>query len=268
MSEPPDRDPVGRQPSSPLARRAENNLLAAIKVWAVAADGGELLEDSGLLALRVDAPLRAFNQAILFDPLTVAADVGAAARWFAGRPRFRIRLREGLVRGHEASFEAADLIPHGGIPSLALSPIDRIRPLEIPGVEIRTVDETNLTDHVSIVQEAFDWEDRALATVFTPRLLDDPSWHAYVAYLDGEPAATTQLIVNGGVAGLYYVGTRADWRSRGLGEAVTRHAALSGAALGCDIATLQASPAGYPIYRKIGFEDVAYYQTFVQPDSP
>jgi ribosomal protein S18 acetylase RimI-like enzyme len=113
------------------------------------------------------------------------------------------------------------------------------------------------------VQEAFDWEDRALATVFTPRLLDDPYWHAYVAYSDGEPAATTQLIVADGVAGLYYVGTRAAWRSRGLGEAVTRHAVRSGAAPGCDVATLQASPVGYPVYKKIGFRDVAYYQTFV-----
>ena len=47
-----------------LALRAEANLLAAIRVWAAAASGGELFEVSGVLALRVDAPLRAFNQAI------------------------------------------------------------------------------------------------------------------------------------------------------------------------------------------------------------
>jgi len=152
---------------------------------------------------------------------------------------------------------------HGGIPSLALTRLTEIEPLEIEGLEIRPVDETNLPQHVAIVEEAFGWEPDALATVFTRGRLLDPGWRAYVAYVNGEPAATTQLVVEGAVAGLYYVGTRAAHRGRGLGEAITRHAVRAGAALGCDIATLQASPAGYPVYKRIGFRDVAYYQTFV-----
>jgi ribosomal protein S18 acetylase RimI-like enzyme len=252
---------------SVLTLRAEANLAAAIRVWATAAEGGELLESPGLIALRVDAPLRAFNQAILLDRESVARDLGTAAAWFDDRPRFRIRLREELVRGQEAPVAAAGLTSHGGIPSLALAPISAVEASDIPGVVIRSVDETNLSDHVSVVQGAFDWEDRALATVFTTRLLHDPAWHAYVAYMDGEPAATAQLVVAGAVAGLYYIGTRAGFRSRGFGEAVTRHAIHHGAALGCEMASLQASPAGYPVYKRIGFEDVAYYRTYVGVDA-
>jgi ribosomal protein S18 acetylase RimI-like enzyme len=149
---------------------------------------------------------------------------------------------------------------------LALTRLTEVEPLEFEGLEMHPVDETNLRDHVAIVEEAFGWEPDALTTVFTPARLLDPAWRAYVAYVKGEPAATTQLVVDGAVAGLYYVGTRAAYRGRGLGEAVTRHAVRAGAALGCDIASLQASPAGYPVYQRIGFRDVAYYQTFVPMD--
>jgi ribosomal protein S18 acetylase RimI-like enzyme len=258
----PQRDAPAQSPTL----RAETNLCAAIKVWASAAIGGEIVETPGLLAMRVDAPVRAFNQAILRDLATVRTDLAVAVDWLRGSPRVRLRLRDELARGLDGHFAAAGLTPHGGIPSLALTRLTEVEPREIEGVEIRPVDDTNLTHHVAVVEEAFDWESDTLATVFTPRLLLDPAWRAYVAYVKGEPAATTQLVVDGAVAGLYYVGTRAAYRVKGLGEAVTRHAVRSGAALGCDVATLQASPAGYPVYQRIGFKDVAYYHTFVPMD--
>jgi hypothetical protein len=49
------------------------------------------------------------------------------------------------------------------------------------------------------------------------------------------------------------------------GEAVTARAMLEGWARGCDMASLQASPAGYPVYIRLGFKDVAYYKTYARP---
>jgi GNAT superfamily N-acetyltransferase len=249
-----------------LALRAEANLCAAIRVWASAAEGGDVLDDRGVVGLRVNAPLRAFNQAVLTEPGTAAKDYALAARWLSGRPRIRIRLREELAEGLGNAVTAAGMEPRGGIPSLALAALSTVHALEVEDTVIRRVDESNLRDHVAIVTEAFDWEDDVLATVFTPRLVHDASWRAYVAYAGREPVATAQLVVSGGVGGLYYVGTREAWRGKGLGEAVTRHAVGDAASLGCDAATLQASPFGYPVYRRIGFEDVAYYRTYVSPD--
>jgi hypothetical protein len=31
------------------------------------------------------------------------------------------------------------------------------------------------------------------------------------------------------------------------------------------MASLQASPAGYPVYIRLGFKDVAYYKTYARP---
>jgi hypothetical protein len=35
-----------------------------------------------------------------------------------------------------------------------------------------------------------------------------------------------------------------------------------GAAAGCDLASLKASPLGYPIYVRMGFREAAYYKTY------
>ena len=85
----------------------------------------------------------------------------------------------------------------------------------------------------------------------------------YTGYLDATPVATAQLFAQDGVAGIYLVGTTASARNRGHGEAITRYALGEGAALGCTMASLQASPMGLPVYQRIGFEEVAYYRTYV-----
>jgi hypothetical protein len=121
--------------------RAEANLCVAIRAWAAAAEGGELIDEPGLVALRVDAPLRAFNQAILTDRGAVTRNIATAVGWFEGRSRFRIRLREELAEGHDQAIVDAGLAPHGGIPSLALSSIGETAELETAGITIRTVDE-------------------------------------------------------------------------------------------------------------------------------
>jgi predicted acetyltransferase len=64
------------------------------------------------------------------------------------------------------------------------------------------------------------------------------------------------------------VATRAKFRRRGVGEALTWHAVREGVAAGCRSATLQASEMGRPIYERMGFRLVAPYKTFVPRKQP
>lgn len=75
----------------------------------------------------------------------------------------------------------------------------------------------------------------------------------FVAYADGEPLSTALTIMSGQGAGLYFVGTRKHAQRRGLGELCTRLATNAGFARGATLVTLQASSAGEPIYRKLGY---------------
>jgi GNAT superfamily N-acetyltransferase len=86
---------------------------------------------------------------------------------------------------------------------------------------------------------------------------------AFIAYLDGEPVSIAMTIVSHGVAGIYWVGSLEQARGKGLGRAVTVAATNAGFKLGAEIASLQASPMGKPIYEAMGYETVFDYRLFM-----
>jgi GNAT superfamily N-acetyltransferase len=96
-------------------------------------------------------------------------------------------------------------------------------------------------------------------------LIRHPRWRSYVGYADGQPVATSALLITGDVAGVYWVATAEAFRGRGYGEAMTWHVVREGAAAGCRVAALQASDMGRPVYERMGFRYVAGYRTFVPP---
>jgi ribosomal protein S18 acetylase RimI-like enzyme len=88
---------------------------------------------------------------------------------------------------------------------------------------------------------------------------------AFIARVDGRPAAVAMTIVNHGVAGIYWVGTVERARGRGLGWAMTAAAVNAGFEMGAEIASLQASPMGESLYRRMGFETIFAYRLFLCP---
>lgn len=88
---------------------------------------------------------------------------------------------------------------------------------------------------------------------------------AFLAYLDGEPVSIAMTIVTHGVAGIYWVGSLEAARGKGLGRAVTTAATNAGFDLGADVASLQASPMGRPIYEAMGYETAFDYRLLMSP---
>lgn len=91
--------------------------------------------------------------------------------------------------------------------------------------------------------------------------------YRYIGRLDGAPVATSAMVLDAGVAGVYAVATLPEARQRGIGRAMSVAALVDARAAGCRVAVLQASPAGYPIYRKIGFTEIASYDLHLQAGS-
>jgi ribosomal protein S18 acetylase RimI-like enzyme len=88
---------------------------------------------------------------------------------------------------------------------------------------------------------------------------------AFLAYQDGAPVAIAMTIVSHGVAGAYWVGSLEQARGRGLGSAMTAAATNAGFDLGAEIAALQASRMGEPIYAEMGYEKVDTYRLLMSP---
>lgn len=86
---------------------------------------------------------------------------------------------------------------------------------------------------------------------------------AFLAHVDGRAAGISMTIVSHGVAGIYWVGCAADARGRGLGTTMTAAALEAGFEMGARSASLQASPMGESLYRRMGFETIFDYRLYL-----
>lgn len=91
---------------------------------------------------------------------------------------------------------------------------------------------------------------------FLVDVIINPRYQTYLALLDGVPVATSQLFLSEGMAGIYNVTCVPEARGRGIGSAVTLAPLLKARELGYQLGALQASPNGYNLYRRLGFQEV------------
>lgn len=252
-------DPI----TNALAERGLENFRVASGIWA-RASGGETWSCPGLDCFTSTVQRRAFNQLIIAtgSPPRESDLRDALSRFAEAGLRLRVRMRDVNDDALRPDLEALGLVHQGGLPAMVFD--KRLRDAPPPPLEIVAVrDIPQLSDHVRVVAEAFEWEAAELGQVFRPAILDEPKWHGWVGYQNGLPVAASQLVTDGGTGGIYYVAVSASHRRKGFGEAITFAAVEAAQSAGCDLATLNASPHGYPVYRRMGFRDAGTHVGYV-----
>lgn len=94
------------------------------------------------------------------------------------------------------------------------------------------------------------------------RVMDSGSSIPYVAWLDGQPVATSLLLLGWGVAGIYAVATVPGARRKGIGAQVTLHPLREARALGYRAGVLEASEMGESVYRSLGFKSYCHISSY------
>ncbi len=84
---------------------------------------------------------------------------------------------------------------------------------------------------------------------------DEGPWRHYLGRLDGAPVGTSTLFLGAGVAGVYFVCTVEGARRRGVGASLTLAPLREAREMGYQTGVLGASEIGYPVYRRLGFEE-------------
>jgi GNAT superfamily N-acetyltransferase len=152
------------------------------------------------------------------------------------------------------------------MPGMAMHPVPAEPPVDRPGFEIRQAsDHAGIEDHIRTGAVGFDMAEDLIRAIVVPTLLDHDDVAVYVGYADGEPVATGLGFRTGSTIGVYNIATVASSRGRGYGAAMTRRVIADGVAAGCDVAILQSSEMGFPIYERLGFRTVVEYMGYVEP---
>ena len=149
----------------------------------------------------------------------------------------------------------------GQIPVMALD-VDQYQPLvpaDLPQVEQLPADadltEWSTTWGGPLGMPAEDMQ--RLPAIDAARPYDRGALTRFMAVVDGRVAATTEVLMAGGVAGLYLVATHEAYQRRGLATALVDAAVRHAIDAGAPIVTLQASEAGARVYERLGFEVVS-----------
>jgi GNAT superfamily N-acetyltransferase len=88
--------------------------------------------------------------------------------------------------------------------------------------------------------------------------IDRAPWQMVLGILDGKPVACGTFFRAGDAIGVLNIGTLESVRGRGIGTAITLQPLLEARQRGCRIAVLFSSVMGYPIYSRLGFQDLDY----------
>lgn len=261
-----------------LSRLEHENMIAAITAGSSNAPASLVRRADGVALALTGLPIRLFNQVVVeSDEATDSAvEAGVTAARERG-DRFAVNLRLGADDRLLPLMRRLGLVPLSEdpwMPGMGLHPIPTERTESRDGAgdsehEIRRVaDEAGLRDHIVTAAAGFEMPEKLLSAIMGPALTAHPDVAVYVGYVDGRPVTTGLGFRTDRTIGVYNIATVPDARRRGYGAAMTERIAADGVAAGCDVAILQASPMGLPIYERLGYRTVVEYMAWIDPELP
>jgi GNAT superfamily N-acetyltransferase len=253
-----------------LASLEHMNMVGAMTLMAGNVAGAVVRQTDDVAVLSSGLPFMLFNQVIVVGdkatPGALAAGVGVMRE--RGNP-FVVNLRVGADDAFAAVARELGLVPlseQPWMPGMAMHPVPAESPVDMAGFEIRQAsDGTGIDDHIRSAAAGFDVAHDVIRSLVVPALLDRGDVAVYVGYAHGEPVASGLGFRTGSTIGVYNIATVEGSRGRGYGGAMTRRVIADGVAAGCDVAILQSSQMGFPIYERLGFRTVVEYMGYVEP---
>jgi ribosomal protein S18 acetylase RimI-like enzyme len=219
--------------------------------FAGATRGGSTLELPGVWAAIVPAmPDRSVVNCVVYeDPMRLDAALGdlAAAYDEAGVSAWTVWVDSLDERAQSllgAAGHAFDGDPMGQ--QIELESVERPGDGELDLIEAPTP-----ADLDPVITAAYGWAGFGAALPAFPA-----GFHPYLARREGEPACCLGIWDWQGDAHVQMVGTSPEARGRGLASRLLRLALADARDRGCTVSRLQATAAGAPVYRRIGYRDL------------
>lgn len=235
------------------------NFVAFFRAAAGVLPAGSAAQYGSVPVVTTGVPAAFFNGAWVTEQAD-EADVDAAVQHLrhSGLP-FIVHVRSDLP-GPMELLERLAMSGEGALPCFAIDP----RPMPMPPAELalRRVGPGQWEDLLATTAAGFGMPRQMVDALYAPAVLDQPGVRAYVGYVDERPVAVAASYRTGSTIGIYNVATAEEARGHGYGTAATWHL-LRDADPGWEVAVLQASDMGRPVYERMGFQLVREFIEFV-----
>jgi len=249
--------------------RLVKGLPRAFKAVFAVLDGARAEEKPGWhLFVCPAVPIAAFNAVWALEDAT-ADVIGGLAKVMAevealGLP-FGVVLRANQAPGLESEAQRLGLTAVEHMPSMAMR-TDELRDRGTQGLEIvRVRHKADLDRALTVMAAGFDAPAQLLRALYQPAVAETPGVSIYLATVDGAPVSTASSWLGDRDVGIFNVATPPSLRGRGYGSAVTAWAVRAAFAAGADLAWLQSSHLGEPVYRAMGFRQVDLHLLLTRP---
>jgi ribosomal protein S18 acetylase RimI-like enzyme len=240
---------------------------------------GEVLDPPGVSIASSNVPWAMLNAAFLPAPVDTEAALRhaatAAARYFTPRGQgWMLALCEDWVPPALRARAASLFAPLGLMPSVVATGMvaERLLPpaRPLPRMEMRAASDARVRGDLADLNSLS--YDVALTTgrqVFDVPAMFSGDNLGFVGYRLEQAASCTAVMRADDVAYVSMVATLGPHRQLGCAEAVIRHALTEAhRAWGLERTVLHATPAGLPVYRRMGYRPVTRFQFYMAPPTP
>jgi GNAT superfamily N-acetyltransferase len=251
------------------------NLRAAMRFFGDATGSGESQSLDGAFAIYSGLDYGVFNIALLEGDPPNGIDgfterLARCARYFAPRTmRWSFWLCEDSLdfstrRRARSLLQERDLRPISQAPGMlaeALKP--PVRPL--PKIEcVPVADRSTRQAFCALTSVSFDIPMGIAKAVYEPERAWLGDYRGFVGLAGGKPVAIIAIVTTRDALGIYSLSTLPECRRLGYGEALLRAAvALEQERTGSKRIALQSTDAGYSLYRRLGFNEVAKFSVYL-----
>jgi N-acetylglutamate synthase len=227
--------------------------------------GGRFWQKDGVFAAVSDMPVSILNAVWLGRANPSVAAVAAVLDEIAaaGLP-YSFFLRPDSDDALVALATVRNMTRAEQLPLMVLEDAASVTAIESPsGFSIRRITPEEAPVHAQVASAGFGMAEDIIRYTVNPGSLGLDTVRCYLGEADGQPAATAISMTLGRFTAIANVTTLPGFRGRGFGTAITARAAADGLAAGATYCWLQASPDGYPVYRKMGFRTIETWSSWI-----
>lgn len=249
-----------------LIAESNRQYFLAWRLMAEAAPRGSVLQEDDFAIACAGVPIPLFNTAFVFGPVSLSRleSLIVRARDYlrdAGAPGCFVLPEPWEPRGAAelfASFGMKASLRTTGMRTMELAPAR----YPLKDRDLREIAGDEAAQALAIVNtEAYGMDPSAAGIMRLPSLWRPPV-RSYAVYEEGVATAVGAAAMLEGVAYILWMATVPSSRGKGHAEAIIRRALLD---TGRPLTVLHATAAGFPVYRRMGYEPVTDFPGYVFP---